>query len=154
MAQVDTPLRELGWALSGKDNGTHPMAWKHIANMISGYTRAEAPGAGWAYNDLAIELFKDSLEKLYGQSVNASFQQRLAPHMQVNTRARAHTHKLAFSLSLFFSLCVSRALSRPLPAYARARACISVCASAGARVHTVRRRAIHGRQGMVRLQPS
>ena len=123
MAQVDTPLRELGWALSGKDNGTHPMAWKHIANMISGYTRAEAPGAGWAYNDLAIELFKDSIEKLYGQSVNASFQQRLAPHMQVNTRVRAHTHKLSFSFSLFISRSLSRVSSAflSLPTRARAR---------------------------------
>ncbi len=82
LASVDTPLRDLGWPLSGKDNGSHPMTWKHVSNMISGYTRVEAPGVAWAYNDLAIELFKDSLEKLYGQSVNASFQQRLAPHMQ------------------------------------------------------------------------
>ena len=154
MAQVDTPLRELGWALSGKDNGTHPMAWKHIANMMSGYTRAEAPGDGWAYNDLAIELFKDSLEKLYGQSVNASFQQRLAPHMQVNTRARTHTHNRSVSISLSLCLCLACSLlpSPCLRARARVNKCVCVCGCACA--YTVRRRTIHGRQGMVRLQPS
>ena len=53
----------LGWNLSGKDRD---IQYHHLANMISGYMRAEAPGTAWAYNDYAIQLYAESLKKVYG----------------------------------------------------------------------------------------
>ncbi|GMW03762.1 MAG: hypothetical protein AMXMBFR84_48960 [Candidatus Hydrogenedentota bacterium] len=51
-------LADLGWALSEKDQ---PMELYHLANMISGYARPDAPGAAWAYNDFAIQLYQKTL---------------------------------------------------------------------------------------------
>jgi hypothetical protein len=36
--------------------------------MISGYSRAELPGEAWAYNDVAIEFFKDVNTKSFPPS--------------------------------------------------------------------------------------
>lgn len=55
---VDTHLSELGWELSTKDRR---MTFWHLANMISGYRRSEAPGAAFAYNDFAIQLYQLTL---------------------------------------------------------------------------------------------
>src|ERR1700752_1737818 len=39
---------------SAKDRS---ITFRDLANMISGYSRGEAPGAAWAYNDYAINLY-------------------------------------------------------------------------------------------------
>jgi len=55
---VDHKIADLGWNLNSKDQN---MTFRHLANMTSGYTRGEAPGAAWAYNDYAISLYAQSL---------------------------------------------------------------------------------------------
>ena len=54
----DTLIREFGWPLKPKDQ---TMTFRHLANMTSGYARPEAPGAAWAYNDYAIQLYQKTL---------------------------------------------------------------------------------------------
>lgn len=51
-------LADLGWPLAEKDLG---MTFYHLANMTSAYARPEPPGAAWAYNDYAIQLYQKSL---------------------------------------------------------------------------------------------
>ena len=34
------------------------MTFRHLANMMSGYGRPDSPGAAWAYNDYAIQLYQ------------------------------------------------------------------------------------------------
>lgn len=64
ITSVDYQIKNLGWNLSIKDQ---TMSFRHLANMVSGYTRGEAPGAAWGYNDYGIKLYKLSLlEKVYG----------------------------------------------------------------------------------------
>ncbi len=58
ISSVDTRLEELGWGLSQKDRS---MTLRHLANMTSGYGRPEVPGAAWAYNDFAIQLYQKTL---------------------------------------------------------------------------------------------
>ncbi len=55
---VDTPLTEFGWDLVEKDR---TMTFRHLANMTSGYARPDPPGAAWAYNDFAIQLYQQTL---------------------------------------------------------------------------------------------
>ena len=45
--------------------------------MVSGYGRAELPGAAWAYNDHAIQLYALSLEKVFGQPLDTALRERL-----------------------------------------------------------------------------
>ena len=58
VASPDTPIREFGWQLSPKDQ---TLTFRHLANMTSGYGRPEAPGAAFAYNDYAIQLYQQTL---------------------------------------------------------------------------------------------
>jgi len=55
---VHTPIKQFGWDLSEKDQ---TMTFHHLANMISGYARPDKPGAAWAYNDYAINLYRLTL---------------------------------------------------------------------------------------------
>jgi CubicO group peptidase (beta-lactamase class C family) len=55
---VNAKVKSCGWDLGGKDEA---MTFHHLANMISGYARPEEPGAAWAYNDYAINLYRLSL---------------------------------------------------------------------------------------------
>ena len=65
---VDSLIRDQGWPLSAKDQ---TMTFRHLANMVGGYTRNEAPGAAWAYNDYGIQLYVKTLfDRVYGQSFN------------------------------------------------------------------------------------
>jgi len=54
----DQPIADFGWELSPKDRG---MTFRHLASMTGGYARPEAPGAAWAYNDFAIQLYQKTL---------------------------------------------------------------------------------------------
>lgn len=73
---VDARVASAGWAFAPKDAD---LTFRQLANMVSGYSRGEAPGAAWAYNDVAIELYARSLERVFQQPLEAAFQQRLAP---------------------------------------------------------------------------
>ena len=76
---VHTPINRFGWDLHSKDE---TMTFHHLANMISGYARPEKPGAAWAYNDYAINLYRLTLfDRLFqGKAAAvASDPQRLGP---------------------------------------------------------------------------
>jgi len=75
LPSVDAPVKTVGWELSSKDS---TMTFRHLANMVSGYACGEPPGAAWGYNDFAIQLYARSLEKVFHQSLDEAFQQRLA----------------------------------------------------------------------------
>lgn len=63
---VHQPIKRFGWDLCAKDE---TMTFHHLANMISGYARPEKPGAAWAYNDYAINLYRITLfERLFQQN--------------------------------------------------------------------------------------
>lgn len=55
---VDQRVADFGWELSEKDR---PMTFRHLGAMTSGYARPEPPGAAWAYNDFAIQLYQKTL---------------------------------------------------------------------------------------------
>lgn len=76
LPSVDARVAEWGWDLQPKDR---TMTFRHLANMVSGYGRAEPPGAAWGYNDWAISLYAHSLEKVFGTSLDAALRERLAP---------------------------------------------------------------------------
>lgn len=75
LSGVDVPVRTMGWELRGKDSG---ITFRHLADMVSGYARAEPPGAAWAYNDVAVNLYARSLQRLHGTSLEEAFSRRLA----------------------------------------------------------------------------
>ena len=52
------------------------MTFRHLANMTSGYATGDAPGAAWAYNDFAIQLYARSLEKVFAQPLAEAFAAR------------------------------------------------------------------------------
>ena len=63
VASFDQRVAEFGWPLSEKDQS---MTLRHLASMTSGYARPEPPGAAWAYNDFAIQLYQKTLfDKIY-----------------------------------------------------------------------------------------
>ena len=65
LQSVDTPVEEFGWTLQRKDR---QMKFRHLADMTSGYARPEKPGAAWAYNDYAIQLYQRTLfDRVYRQ---------------------------------------------------------------------------------------
>lgn len=62
---VDQPIADFGWKLSAKDKA---ITFRHLGAMMSGYARPEAPGAAWAYNDFAIQLYQKTLfDKVFKQ---------------------------------------------------------------------------------------
>lgn len=75
LTSVDAPVKDLGWPLSEKDA---VMTFRQLANMTSGYCCAEPPGAAWAYNDFAIQLYAKSLERVHGRPLDAVFRDRFA----------------------------------------------------------------------------
>lgn len=66
---VYQPIADFGWKLLPKDR---TMTFFHLANMMSGYARPEAPGSAWAYNDYAIQLYQQTLfDKVFGGAPTA-----------------------------------------------------------------------------------
>jgi len=55
---VDQPIADFGWDLKPKDRS---ITFRHLGSMTSGYARPEPPGAAWAYNDYAIQLYQKTL---------------------------------------------------------------------------------------------
>ena len=74
LGSVDDRVGDWGWNLNAKDQ---PMTFRHLANMMSGYARGEAPGEAWAYNDYAISLYTKNLENIFGKSLDAAIKERL-----------------------------------------------------------------------------
>ncbi len=74
LASVDALVKDANWALSEKDA---PMTYRHLANMVSGYACAEPPGEAWGYNDLAIQLYAKSLERVFEATLDQALQRRL-----------------------------------------------------------------------------
>ncbi|HWB87509.1 MAG TPA: DUF4038 domain-containing protein [Bryobacteraceae bacterium] len=58
VASPDALVRDFGWKLSAKDQ---TMTFRNLADMTSGYARPEPPGAAFAYNDYAIQLYQKTL---------------------------------------------------------------------------------------------
>jgi len=63
LKSVDDRVGDWGWKMSAKDK---PMTFAHLANMVSGYTLNEPPGAAWGYNDFAIQLYALTLDRVFG----------------------------------------------------------------------------------------
>jgi hypothetical protein len=63
VGSVDSLIYDWGWALRTADQ---TMAFRHLADMTSGYAVAENPGERWAYNDYAIQLYINTLDKVFG----------------------------------------------------------------------------------------
>ena len=67
---VNELIEDHGWDLITKDE---TMTFYHLANMTSGYARGEVPGAAWAYNDYAIQLYVETLfDNVYGTTPNTA----------------------------------------------------------------------------------
>lgn len=61
---------------SAKDRS---ITFHHLANMISGYSRGENPGAAWAYNDHAIQLYGYALyQGVFGEEPSEVFPERVS----------------------------------------------------------------------------
>jgi len=58
LKSVDVRVADFGWELRSRDRG---MTFRHLADMTSGYARPEPPGAAYAYNDYAIQLYQKTL---------------------------------------------------------------------------------------------
>ena len=64
----------VGDFLSGGSAKDSSITLLHLANMTSGYSRAELPGAAWAYNDHAINLYGHVLcELIFGASPSSVY---------------------------------------------------------------------------------
>jgi CubicO group peptidase (beta-lactamase class C family) len=66
ISNLNTPIANFGWDLAPKDRS---ITFAHLTSMTSGYGRPEPPGAAWAYNDFAINLYQLTLfDRLFRQS--------------------------------------------------------------------------------------
>lgn len=54
----DARIADFGWELKVKDQS---ITFRHLADMTSGFRRPEPPGAAYAYNDFAIQLYQKTL---------------------------------------------------------------------------------------------
>lgn len=82
VASVDARVRP--WVQKcwpGKDllEKDYTMTFRHLADMTSGYARAEAPGTHWAYNDYAIKLYASLLTAVFDQTLDEALRGRLSP---------------------------------------------------------------------------
>ncbi len=63
VASVDSFIRDKGWALQGNDVN---ITYRQLADMTSGYGLPEGPGEAYAYSDYAIQLYVDTMDKVFG----------------------------------------------------------------------------------------
>ena len=73
---VEDKVADWGWQLSDKDK---PMTFAHLANMISGYSLKDPPGAAFAYNDLGIRLYVLTLQKVFGKDIISAGNESFSP---------------------------------------------------------------------------
>lgn len=81
LKSVDDPVRpwvRQRWPDKDLIEKDHTMTFRHLADMTSGYSRAEPPGTHWAYNDLAINLYRHVMVEVFGEPLNDAALKRLA----------------------------------------------------------------------------
>lgn len=79
VAEHEPRLKQLNPALSHKDQ---QMTFRHMANQVSCYGVAEAPGTAFNYNDYQMTLFADTLfGKVLGVPYDRVNQDLLHPHL-------------------------------------------------------------------------
>jgi len=105
LESVHTPIKRFGWDLCPKDE---PITFHHLANMISGHARPEKPGAAWAYNDYAINLYRLTLfDRLFQAtpSAAANDSQRLGPLQFEDGLSFSKKARVVASVRDFARLC-------------------------------------------------
>lgn len=97
---VNAPIADLGWPLKPKDQS---MTFAHLANMVSGYARPDAPGTAWAYNDFGIQLYQKSLfDKVFKDQPETVAAQCLHPlHLEDGLSFRETNRRLSASVRDF-----------------------------------------------------
>jgi len=78
LKSVDDLVGNFGWNFIEKDR---TMTFRHLADMTSGYACPEEPGQAWGYNDYAIQLYGQTLDRVYGGPLGEATMQphRLGP---------------------------------------------------------------------------
>jgi VCBS repeat-containing protein len=78
---VDDPVKD--WVLAGTGGALRPedesMTFAQLMNMTSGYALIDAPGAAWAYNDVASNLKNKVIGAILGEPLDSQLLTRLAP---------------------------------------------------------------------------
>lgn len=72
---IDDPIGNWDWQLTEADRD---ITFRHLANMTSGYARGEPPGARWAYNDVAVNLYGLTLKRVFNSDLDQVALNRLA----------------------------------------------------------------------------
>jgi CubicO group peptidase (beta-lactamase class C family) len=65
---LQIPISIFEWGVEGADTA---ITLTHLANMTSGYGRLEEPGGAFAYNDVAIGLYGETLERIFKADLDA-----------------------------------------------------------------------------------
>lgn len=74
---VNARIAQYYWPLTTPDQS---ITWHHLANMTSGYSLPENPGARWAYNDYGISLYcKTLFPRVFKQTMATVIAHRLGP---------------------------------------------------------------------------
>jgi hypothetical protein len=78
---VEDPVKD--WVLPATGGTLRPedeaMTFAQLMNMTSGYAVIDAPGAAWAYNDVASNLKNRLIGAIFGEPLEGHLQSRLAP---------------------------------------------------------------------------
>jgi CubicO group peptidase (beta-lactamase class C family) len=84
VASVDSAVSEFEPRLKTLNQGKDAsITWHHFASQTSGYGLAERPGQAYAYNDLALALYYDTLtQKVFGTNGAELLRVRLAEPLQ------------------------------------------------------------------------
>jgi hypothetical protein len=81
LASLDEPIGS--WVLAGTGGALRPedeaITFSQLMNMTSGYAVVDAPGAAWAYNDIASQLKNRLLGAIVGEPLDGQLLTRLAP---------------------------------------------------------------------------
>lgn len=82
LKSVNDPVRpwlQKRWPEKDLIEKDRSMTFRHLADMTSGYSRAEKPGTHWAYNDYAIKLYAHLMTEVLEASLNDAALARLKP---------------------------------------------------------------------------
>src|SRR5439155_14371354 len=84
VTSVDAAVSEFEPRLKTLNQGKDAsITWRHFASQTSGYGLAEPPGRAYAYNDLALALYCDTLtQKVFGTNGTEALRIRLAEPLQ------------------------------------------------------------------------
>jgi CubicO group peptidase (beta-lactamase class C family) len=89
-------LNRINKKLGYKDSD---IRWRHIANQISCYGLAEAPGTAYAYNDWQMALFWDTLfQKVYGADLKTVDTDVFGPMLTDKLQCQDNPTFMAFGL--------------------------------------------------------